>query len=270
MDREEILGKIRDALRRWEKPALLLSGGVDSTLLAYLLTQVMGKNTLTVTIRSPLNPAGEEQEVRRFVRSWAIPHCFLDLNEMEGEEFLENPVHRCYLCRKRRDARALKWARERGCDVVMDGMNATDLADYRPGLRAADEDGIVHPFIEAGVGKSEIRQLARFYGLETWDRPSEPCLASRFPYGMRLNRAGIERVRKAEAFLGELGFREVRVRHFPFLTAVVALPRPEEALAQSETITEGLRALGFSFVTLDLEGLLSGSLNRLVSTEEED
>jgi uncharacterized protein len=270
VNREKILNKIKAVVNRWEKPALLLSGGVDSTLLAYLLSQVMGKNTLTVTVSSPLNPAGEEEAVRRFVETWDIPHQFLEINEMEGEDFRKNPPRRCYLCRKIRDSLALRWAGEQGRDVLMDGMNSTDLADYRPGLRAADEDGIVHPFVEAGVTKPEIREMARAYGLEVWDRPSEPCLASRFPYGMALDAAGIERVRAAEVFLRELGFREVRVRHFPFNTAVVALPRPEDLLPLREKITEGLLARGFSFVTLDLEGLVSGSLNRLVQEEEGD
>lgn len=264
MDREDKLRRVKTLLERHEKPVVLLSGGVDSTLLAYLMRWVIGKNALAVTVRSPLSPCGEEESAETFARTHDLTHHFLDLDEMAESRFRDNPPDRCYICRKLRDARILSWAREKGCDVVMDGMNATDLSDYRPGLRAADEDGILHPLMEAGFTKEDIRAVARDFGLEVWDRPSEPCLASRFPPGFALDSEGVERVRLAEGALHRMGFREVRVRHFPLGMAVVALSRPERVLPLRARIVTELKSIGFSFVTLDLEGLVSGSLNRLI------
>lgn len=266
MDRENRLRRVKALLKRHEKPVVLLSGGVDSTLLAYLLRQVIGKNALAVTVRSPLSPAGEEESAERFARTHDLTHHFLDLDEMAEPSFCDNPADRCYLCRKLRDALVLSWAHERGYDVVMDGMNASDLSDYRPGLRAADEDGIIHPLMEAGFTKEDIRATAQEFGLDVWDRPSEPCLASRFPPGIALDRESVMRVRRAEGVLHRMGFREVRVRHFPLRMAVVALAHPEEVLHQRDRIVGELRTLGFNFVTLDLEGLVSGSLNRLIKS----
>jgi uncharacterized protein len=265
MDREEKLQGVKTLLKRHKKPAVLLSGGVDSSLLAYLVRAVIGKNAFYITVRSSLSPTGEEKSAENFARAHDMVHHFLDLDEMDNASFRENSPKRCYICRKLRDEAARTWALERGCDAIMDGMNATDLSDYRPGLIAADEDGIIHPLMEAGFTKEDVRAAARDFGLEVWDRPSEPCLASRFPPGTGLDREGVERVRQAEEALHGLGFREVRVRHFPLKTAVVALPRPEEALPRREQIVREFQAIGFSFVTLDLEGLVSGSLNRLIT-----
>ncbi len=270
MEMKATIQRLRAAVERWEKPAVLLSGGVDSTLLAYLMRRVMGKNTLAVTVCSPLNPDGEEERARHFAGTIGLSHHFLDVDEMERKPFRENPPERCYLCRRLRDERVLDWARSMGCDVIMDGMNVSDLDDYRPGLRAADEDGIVHPLIEAGLTKAQIREMARGFGLQVWDRPSEPCLASRFPYAFPIDREKLERVRLAEKALHLKGFKEVRVRYFPFDTAVVALSMPQRIFNVRESVTGELRALGFRFVTLDLEGLLSGSLNRLLLNGDSD
>ncbi|AIY87339.1 MULTISPECIES: ATP-dependent sacrificial sulfur transferase LarE [unclassified Thermotoga] len=260
------LQRISEAIKSKKKLVVMFSGGVDSTLLAKLAREVLGKNAVALTIDSPVIPRKEIEEAKNLANLIGIRHEFIELNELKSRHLIENPPDRCYLCRKLRDNIVKNWARENGFDVIADGLNFSDLQDYRPGVKASTEDGIWHPFIDFEVTKEEIREYSRKLGLPTWDKPAMACLCSRFPYGFGLNEERVRMVEKAENFLRELGFREVRVRFFPYKTAVVEVGRDEMELLMGKRtdIVLALQKIGFSFVTLDLEGFASGKLNRTI------
>jgi uncharacterized protein len=246
---------------------VLYSGGLDSTLLAKLAYDALGDDAAVLTIDSALVPRSEIAESRALSAEIGIHQHIVRLRELEQEHFRNNPPDRCYLCRKARDATAWQWAREHGFPHIADGLSYSDLSDYRPGLRASTEDEIWHPFIEFGLGKDDIRRYTRELGLTGWDRTSMACLASRFPHGFEITPGRVDRVDRAEEYLRCLGFRAVRVRHFPHNLAVVEVDDVQRAVASRDAIVAHLRELGFSFVSLDLEGFASGKMNRTAQPE---
>ncbi len=253
---------LRRAVAAQGKLLVLFSGGLDSSLLAKLAFDVLGTNAEALTIESTVVPRSEAAVARSLAAEIGIRLHTLRLNELEQQHFRANPPDRCYHCRKVRDAAAWRWAGEHGFSTIADGLSYSDLSDYRPGLKAADEDHIWHPFIEFGITKNEIRALSRELGLKGWDRPSMACLASRFPHGFEVTPTRVERVDGAEEFLRALGFARVRVRHFPHNLAVVEVDDPTRAIQVRDRIASRLRELGFSFVSLDLEDFASGKMNR--------
>ncbi|QTX32435.1 ATP-dependent sacrificial sulfur transferase LarE [Aminithiophilus ramosus] len=254
-------------LAAMDHAVVLYSGGVDSSLVAYLARRVIGERAWAVTLLSPLSPPGEVERARAFAAEARLGLAEIAVDETALPEFAANPPHRCYLCRKVRQEVVRRWAAPRGFSLLLDGMNVSDLDDDRPGMRAADEEGVRHPLIEAAFAKADVRDLSRRLGLSGWDRPAQPCLASRFPHRFALDGERLDRVARAEAFLKDLGLEAFRVRHLPYRTAVVAASRPEVLLERRQEILRTLGGLGFDFVTVDLEGLVSGSLNR---TKEEE
>ena len=263
------LEKIKEAIRGKEKIVVMFSGGVDSTLLARLAYDAVGENAIAVTIDSPVIPRSEIKEAKRLAELIGIKHEIIEIDELKSIHLIKNPPNRCYICRKLRDATIRKWAKEKGFETIADGLNYSDLRDYRPGVKAATEDGIWHPFIEFQVTKEDIRKYSKLLELPTWNKPSTTCLASRFPYGFGLTKERIEKVEKAEEFLKTLGFREVRVRCFPYDLALVEVDNVEKALKEKDIILNQLRTLGFLFVSLDLEGFRSGKINRIILKQEE-
>ena len=241
---------------------VLYSGGLDSSLLAKLAHDALGKDAEAFTIDSAVVPRSEAACARTIAGEIGITQHTLRLDELVLGHFQSNPPDRCYHCRKVRDAAAWRWAREHGFAAIADGLSHSDLADYRPGLKAATEDAIWHPFIEFEVGKDEIRSLTRELGLSGWERPSMACLASRFPHGFEVTPERVDRVDRAEEYLRTLGFTRVRVRHFPHDLAVVEVDAPDEAVTRRGQIVPRLRELGFAFVSLDLEDFASGKMNR--------
>ena len=248
---------------------VLFSGGLDSSLLARLAHDALGSNAEALTIDSTVVPRSEATIARAIAADIGIRQHTLRLHEVEQEHFKSNPPDRCYHCRKARDAAAWRWAQEHGFESIADGLSYSDLSDYRPGLKAANEDQIWHPFIEFGIGKDEIRSLSRELGLRGWDRPSMACLASRFPHGFGVTPKRVDRVDRAEEYLRSLGFKKVRVRHFPHELAVVEIDDPAMALKLKSRIVSRLRELGFSFVALDLEEFTSGKMNRTVAADSD-
>jgi len=257
-----IVEKMLESMKARGRLLVLYSGGLDSTLLAKLAHDALRDDAAVLTIDSALVPRSEIAASRSLSQQIGIRQHMVRLKELEQEHFSKNPPNRCYLCRKARDAAAWQWAREHGFAHIADGLSYSDLSDYRPGLRASTEDEIWHPFIEFKLGKDDIRRISRQLGLTGWDRSSMACLASRFPHGFEITPGRVDRVDRAEEYLRGLGFAAVRVRHFPHSLAVVEVDDPTRVIELRDEIARRLRELGFSFVSLDLEGFASGKMNR--------
>ncbi|MGE5236759.1 MAG: ATP-dependent sacrificial sulfur transferase LarE [Acidobacteriota bacterium] len=245
------------------------SGGADSTLVAWAAERALGTRSLAVTARSESLSAGEAEAARDLARHLGIAHEQLVYSELAIPGYADNPPERCYLCKGELFRRLVEMAGERRFAAVLDGTNADDLGDYRPGRRAAIEGGVLSPLVDLGWRKDGIRAALRQLGLSVWDKPSSPCLSSRIPYGEPITSEKLEQIGRAEAAVRELGFRELRVRHHGSV-ARIELPRPDLVRVIAEglegEIVRRVRATGFTFVALDLEGLRSGSLNRLLPT----
>ena len=243
---------------------IAFSGGVDSTLVVRAAAGTPGFRFVALTTRSPTNTSDEVDEAARLAREIGAEHLIVDVDELETPGYADNPAHRCYLCKQTLYPACEAVARERDLAFVADGVNTDDLGDYRPGLRAAAERGVRHPLVEAGLSKSDVRELSRRYGLATAERPASPCLSSRFPYGTSITRQGLASVAAAEAALRGLGFVELRVRYLGATArveiAAAELPRLDDRGLEAEA-RAGILAAGFEEVVFSRAPLRSGSLN---------
>jgi len=245
------------------------SGGVDSTFVAAAAFDALGGRALAVTGVSPSIPQSEVEEARELATRIGIAHELIDTHEMDRAGYVENSPQRCYHCKTELYELLAALANERGYAFVLDGCNADDLGDHRPGRIAAAEHGVRSPLIEAELTKDEIRTLSRERGLPTWDKPAMACLSSRLPYGTQVTVEALERVGSAEAFLRSLGIRQLRVRHHDDVARIEVEPADIATLvAERDRVVARLKELGYTYVTLDLAGFRSGSLNDvLVLTE---
>lgn len=252
-------------LGRMESVIVAYSGGVDSGLLAAAAYEALGDNMLAVTIHSPVDPAGEQEAAASLAAQVGFAHRVVEMNDLENPLFTANPPDRCYHCKRARLAALQQMGKELGYAVTVEGSNQDDEKDYRPGKRAVEELGIRSPLAEAGFRKAQIREIAREKGLVVWDRPSAPCLATRFPYGSEITHRAIDQVREAEAYLAGLGFQPVRVRHEGAAVRIEVDPTEIARLAGSrELVVIMMKELGFQYIALDLEGYRSGSLNEVL------
>ncbi|MFN8640817.1 MAG: ATP-dependent sacrificial sulfur transferase LarE [Candidatus Binatia bacterium] len=269
MGEDAKLAALQALLRPLGRVLVAFSGGVDSSFLLQVAVEVLGDGVIAVTTRSPTAPEDDEAMACEVAAALGVAHRLIDANELDIPGYAANPVDRCYLCKGSLYEICAAEARREGVAHVVDGVNLDDLSDYRPGLRAAEEHGVRHPLAEVGLTKAEIRTLSRRVGLPTADRPSSPCLSSRFPYGTPITLDGLRRVAAAERVLRDLGFRECRVRAHESI-ARIEVPADELArLASAEVrsaVVRALKALGFNYVTLDLQGFRSGSLNEALPT----
>ena len=250
---------LRRALAKLGSVAVAFSAGVDSTFLLKTAADVLGDKTVAVTAQSVFIPAREQDEAVLFCREHGIRHFIVTADVLSVEGVAANPPDRCYRCKKALFSLFLEKAEALGAE----GSNTDDLGDYRPGMKAIAELGILSPLRDAGLGKQEIRALSREIGLPTWDKPSHACLASRFVYGEPIDPGRLKMVEKAEEKLRSMGLRQLRVRLHGDLARIEVMPDKIPFLAEKrEAIAGYLRSLGFRYVTLDLDGFSSGSMNR--------
>jgi len=242
------------------------SGGVDSTLLLALARQTLGREKVLAALGvSPSLPQREKQAAADLARQVDVELVEIETGEFEDPEYARNPPDRCYICKSALLRRLLDLARERGLPAVVTGANADDQGDFRPGLRAGAELGVRSPLLEAGLTKQDIRDASRAMGLPTWNKPSRACLASRFPYGASLTVESVGRVERAEYVLQDLGFTQCRVRDHQALARIeVPVEELPRVLERRETIVKSLRDLGYTYITLDIAGFRSGSMNELL------
>lgn len=270
---EELLHKqnrLLDLLRGYGRVAVAFSGGIDSTVVAKAAHLACGDRAVAVTAVSPSLASGEAEAAAELAELIGIRHQVIHTQEFENSDYLKNASNRCYFCKTELYSRLEEFIPQLEVDVIVNGANLDDRGDYRPGMQAAHEHAVYSPLLEAGLSKAEVRLLARHWNLPTWDKPASPCLSSRIAYGVAVTPERVERIDRAEQFLKQrYGLREFRVRHEANEIARIEVPLEElprfvEPAVRDE-VTQRFRELGFKFVTLDLEGFRSGSLNRVLS-----
>jgi uncharacterized protein len=265
MDCSEKLQELKKKLADKGKILISFSGGVDSSLLAKVAGDVLAENAVCVILDSETMPRSEVEKAEELAGSFSINCLVAKYSIINDPDFIKNPPNRCYLCKKA-SARMLKIvAAEKGITCIADGVNLSDCGDYRPGIKASNEEGIWHPFVEAGISKEDIRELAKQMGLSFWDKPSSACLASRIPYGDQITGANLAMVEMAEDHLKSLGLKQVRVRvHGSVARIEVPEEEMEKVLLSRERIAKELKKAGFKYVALDLQGFRSGSMNEVL------
>ena len=264
---ETLAGKYQSLLARIAERgavAVAFSGGVDSSFLCHAAAAALGPKAIAITVVSPMLPKSERDCAAHLARKLGIEHILIEEDEID-DEVAANPRERCYFCKKLEFGAILEAAKTRGITTVLDGSNMDDMTDYRPGLAALAELEIWSPLREAKLTKQDIRDLSKHFGLPTWDKPAFACLASRIPYGERIDREKLRRVEKAEDRLREAGFRQFRVRSHGDIARIEVAPEErrrffDEALLDS--ISRAFKSYGFLYVSLELEGYVMGNLNR--------
>ena len=245
------------------------SGGVDSAFLAAAANDALGANALAVTAKSPSLAPSELREAVELAQRIGLNHRVIETNEVEREDYAANNPNRCFFCKDELYTYLADFARDEGFQNIANGTNTDDLGDFRPGLNAAKQYGVRSPMVEAELSKAEIRALSREMNLPTWDKPAQACLSSRIPYGTPVTVEALTRIAQAEEFLhDEIGIRQLRVRHHDTIARIEVEPADFLTLTEDATrvrVTEYFREIGYSYVTLDLEGFRSGSLNEVLA-----
>lgn len=259
---EQKVENLRKILSRHSAILISFSGGVDSSLLAAIAAGVPGSRASCAILDSPVLPRRALESALEIAGAIGISCRVIPHPVLECREFAGNPPERCYFCKKAGTPLLKEEARRTGAGVIADGLNISDLGQHRPGIRASDEEGIIHPFVDAGISKEDIREIARMMNLPFWNKPSEACLSSRIAYGEAITREKLAMVERAEEMLKDLGFPRVRVRiHGSLARIEVPVSDIPVLISHREPVVQQMRAAGFCYVTIDLEGLRSGSMD---------
>lgn len=267
MKLQEKLNKLQQAIQKTGRLAVAFSGGTDSAFLLKVAHDVLRDNLLALTADSPAHPERELKEALSFAARYGIKHIVFSSDDADFEALFENPRDRCYLCKKSTLAKIITIAGQHNIHQVAEGSNMDDLTDDRPGSRAVKELNVLSPLMEAGLHKDDIRRLSEQMNLPTWDKPAFACLLTRFPYGQPITRQSLEMVDKAEQYLLDLGFRQVRVRHHGDVARIeVSAEEKQRFFDKSlmEKIDQELKSIGFVYTSLDLRGYRTGSMNESV------
>lgn len=258
------LEQLKDNLKNMGSVAIGFSGGVDSSFLLKVATDVLGDKVLAITVNSMIHSKRELSEALQFVKQINAHHIVIDVDVNEIDDIKKNPENRCYFCKKHVFSKIKDAAKRENFSYVLDASNYDDLQDYRPGMKALARLDIISPLVDIKLGKSEIRELSKQMNLDTWDKPSFACLASRFPYGIEITKSRLEQVEKSESFLLSLGIRQFRVRYHNEVARIEAPKNDfQTILDNSSEIVNKFKGFGFSYVTLDLQGYRTGSLNEV-------
>ena len=264
------LESLKGLLSEMESVLIAYSGGVDSAFLLKVALSVLGDEVVAVTASSETYPSGELEEAKKNAKMLGVKHVIIKTNELHDENFTSNPPERCYYCKKELFSKLAELAKQYGLNHVADGSNYDDLNDFRPGMRAASQIGVRSPLKEAMLTKEEIRTLSKRMNLPTWDKPPQPCLSTRFPYGTTITRAKLSRVKLAEEFLVRFGVKQLRVRVHGDI-ARIEVPRDDMSIFLDEDISKEIvgkfKALGYTYITLDIQGYRMGSMNEPLKRE---
>ena len=264
---EEKLASLKGIVSNMGSVLIAFSGGVDSSFLLKVTHDVLKDKVVAATASSETYPASELEAARKIARELGVKHLIIQTEELSNQNFAKNSPQRCYFCKTELFTRLNKIAKEQGLNYVVDASNYDDLADFRPGMQAGQELGVKSPLKEARLTKAEIRSLSYKMNLATWDKPSLACLASRIPYGTKITREKLKRVDEGERFLRDLGIRQLRIRDHDGIARIEVAPEEMSLFWQKDMtglIIDKLKKLGYTYVTLDLEGYRTGSMNEVL------